>query len=187
MQTGLIKGDFCQNTFPKHLQHTPDSRKFSVSLRLAQGSIRCGIILENLSYFTSEPACTQFGSLMLTVLFCRVQNHLPHTLQNQASTSRETGISGNIFLTAEMSFPDGNKPALSSSCSAMKTGAALTDGSSLRLNGKIFLTFTRRSEFPCPVQTPFWRNHPRQYVPESHPCSSCPPESSAAHAHHGEP
>lgn len=155
MQTGLIKGDFCQNTFPKHLQHTPDSRKFSVSLRLEQGSIRCGIILENLSYFSSEPACTQFGSLMLTVLFCRVQNHLPHTLQTQASTSRETGISGNIFLTAEMSFPDGNKPALSSSCSAMKTGAALTDGSSLRLNGKNFPHFYKAVGISLPSSDAF--------------------------------
>lgn len=83
---------FFQDTFPKHLQHAPDSRKFSVSLRLAQGSIRSGIISEKLSFFTSEPACTQFVSLMLTVLFRRVQNHLPHTLQNQASTSRETGM-----------------------------------------------------------------------------------------------
>ena len=130
---------FCANLMNKTDADRPDQRRFfvkihfpstysirripgnfSVSLRLEQGSIRCGIILENLSYFSSEPACTQFGSLMLTVLFCRVQNHLPHTLQTQASTSRETGISGNIFLTAEMSFPDGNKPALSSSCSAMK-------------------------------------------------------------------
>lgn len=155
MQTGLIKGDFLSKYISQALTAYAGFPEIFCELEVGARQHPRLYHFKKFSFFTSEPACTQFGSLMLTVLFCRIQNHLPHTLQTQASTSRETGISGNIFLTAEMSFPDGNKPALSSSCSAMKTGAALTDGSSLRLNGKNFPHFYKAVGISLPSSDAF--------------------------------
>lgn len=80
MRPGLIKGNF---SVKLHFSIAYSMRRIPGNFLWAWGwrkrSIRCGIILENLSYFTSEPACTQFGSLMLTVLFYCVQKHLPHS------------------------------------------------------------------------------------------------------------
>ena len=103
------------------------------------------------------------------------------------SPSGEPGISGKYMPCSQSALTRWQDTDGQPSCAAKKQEPPLRTASVQRAMEKASYTFTRQSESPCPIQTPFWRNHPRQYVPESHPCSSCPPESSAARAHHGEP
>ena len=123
---------FCQATFLNRLQHAPDSRKFSVSLRLAQAQHPMWHHLRKpqlLHVRASLHSIWPIDANRSFLLRPETSSSFLHKTRNSPTGKQEYP---DLYTCLAATLTAVNRPAFHLRRHA--TGAALTDGSCLRLN-----------------------------------------------------